>query len=348
MESNKSNDNPQSTRNPLLNINIGTYEGKIYTIYLFPKEKKIIDTFSFPCSSNALRIIYNNRNFIFASGTDEIIHMYDLKKKVSNGDLVTYSGSISDIKICKDYLIAAGDAPTLPLWRMNDFSNIINIKGHKGGINSIDVHPNGGFLVSVGRDKAMIIFDLLTGKKLMKYEFDYIPIKVSLFKKGHYALVVFDLHIYIFDLMKNSEEKNDSICQKVDFNKKIIDAYIIKQSVVVFFSDCEVKIVQLNIKTKDYVPFDENSFVSIKLDRPKKENENDLDIRLRFASVAKEEKLKLLTVAFSNDQLYLFDFNKIIKATNDITLLKKYYEFPLFQKVKLTCLNTNFITFKNK
>ena len=96
-------------------------------------------------SKNAIRTIYHNENDLFVSGTDEIIHMYNIHNKESNGDLVTYSGSINDIKIVKNWLIAAGDENNIPLWRMSDFSNVINLKGHKSSINSFDVHNKGGF-----------------------------------------------------------------------------------------------------------------------------------------------------------------------------------------------------------
>ena len=133
--------------------------------------KENISNFSFTSSQNAIRTIYHKSGSLFVSGTDEIIHMLDVNKKISEGDLMTYSGSINDIKINNNYLIVAGENNTIPIWRMNDFNNIIELKGHKKAINSIDIHSSGGILVSASRDKCVIIFDLLTGRKIEKIEF---------------------------------------------------------------------------------------------------------------------------------------------------------------------------------
>ena len=212
----------------ILSIYLGTYEGKLIVNNFNIKSKENVSNFSFTASQNAIRTIYHKLNSLFVSGTDEVIHMFNVQKKLSEGDLMNYSGSVNDIKIHDNYLIVAGENNTIPIWRMRDFNNIIELKGHKKAINSIDIHSSGGFLVSGGRDNCAIIFDLLTGRKIEKFEFDYICNKVELFDKDKYLIVVFDLHIFILDLMKSGNNGNDNIIQKLNFNKKIINAYIIK------------------------------------------------------------------------------------------------------------------------
>ena len=185
----------------VLSIYLGTYEGKLIVNNVNIKSKENISNFSFTVSQNAIRTIYHKMNTLVVSGTDEIIHMYDIQKKISEGDLMTYNGSVNDIKIQDNYLIVAGENNTIPIWRMNDFNKIIELKGHKKAINSIDLHKSGGFLVSGGRDNCVIIFDLLTGRKIEKFEFDYIINKVELLDKDKYLIVTFDLHLFILDLM---------------------------------------------------------------------------------------------------------------------------------------------------
>ena len=233
----------------ILSIYLGTYEGKLLVNNINIKTKENDSNFSFSSSQNAIRTIYHKSNSLFVSGTDEVIHMYNIHKKLSEGDLVTYSGSVNDIKIHDNYLIVAGENNTIPIWRMSDFNNIIELKGHKKAINSIDIHSSGGFLVSGGRDNCVIIFDLLTGRKIEKFEFDYICNKVELFDKDKFLMVVFDLHIFILDLMKSGNQSgNDNVIQKLNFTKKIINAYIVKNKMVIVFTDGEIKTYELNIK----------------------------------------------------------------------------------------------------
>ena len=330
----------------ILSIYLGTYEGKLIVNNINIKTKENDSNFSFSSSQNAIRTIYHKSNSLFVSGTDEVIHMYNIHKKLSEGDLVTYSGSVNDIKIHDNYLIVAGENNTIPIWRMSDFNNIIELKGHKKAINSIDIHSSGGFLVSGGRDNCVIIFDLLTGRKIEKFEFDYICNKVELFDKDKFLMVVFDLHIFILDLMKSGNQNgNDNVIQKLNFTKKIINAYIVKNKMVIVFTDGEIKTYELNIKEdennndkNDQKKEDEdekeeneennkeekeevedknivkiNSELKIVLEKPNKKNENDLDIRVRFVSISKIDKIKIITVSYSNNEVYFYDLNKIVK-----------------------------------
>ena len=318
----------------VFSIYLGTYEGKIIVNNINIKTKENISNFSFTSSQNAIRTIYHKSGSLFVSGTDEVIHMFDVKRKVSEGDLMTYSGSINDIKINNNYLIVAGENNTIPIWRMSDFNNIIELKGHKKAINSIDIHSSGGILVSASRDKCAIIFDLLTGRKIEKFEFDYICNKVELFDKDKYLMVVFDLHVFILDLMKNSNG-NDNIIQKLNFNKKILNAFVIKNKLMIIFTDGEIITYILNIKDEEnnneknekeeenniekesYEDggniINNNSELKINLEKPNKKNENDLEIKARFVSISKIDKIRILTISFSNNEVYFYDLNKIIK-----------------------------------
>ena len=318
----------------IFSIYLGTYEGKIIVNNINIKTKENISNFSFTSSQNAIRTIYHKSGSLFVSGTDEIIHMFDVTKKVSEGDLMTYSGSINDIKINKNYLIVAGENNTIPIWRMSDFNNIIELKGHKKAINSIDIHSSGGILVSASRDKCVIIFDLLTGRKIEKIEFDYICNKVELFDKDKYLMVMFDLHVFILDLMKNSNG-NDNIIQKLNFNKKILNAFVVKNKLLILFTDGEIITYKLNIKDEENInekkeseeetniekdTYEEggdiiniNSEIKFNLEKPDKKNENDLDIKARFVSISKIDKIRIITISYSNNEVYFYDLNKIIK-----------------------------------
>ena len=332
-KSKKSKESSHPTQT-IFSIYLGTYEGKIIVNNINIKTKENISNFSFTSSQNAIRTIYHNSGSLFVSGTDEIIHIFDVQKKVSEGDLMTYSGSVNDIKISNNYLIVAGENNTIPIWRMNDFNNIIELKGHKKAINSIDIHSSGGILISASRDKCVIIFDLLTGRKIEKFEFDYICNKVELFDKDKYLMVMFDLHIFILDLMKNSNG-NDNIIQKLNFNKKILNSFVVKNKLIIVFTDGEIITYKLNIKeeennnekkeNEEEINIDKdtyqegeniiniNSELKFTLEKPDKKNENDLDIKARFVSISKIDKIRIITISYSNNEVYFYDLNKIIK-----------------------------------
>ena len=105
----------------VFSIYLGTYEGKIIVNNIDIKSKENLSNFSFTSSQNAIRTIYHKSGSLFVSGTDEVIHMFDIRKKKSEGDLMTYSGSVNDIKIKNNYLIVAGENNTIPIWRRKRF-----------------------------------------------------------------------------------------------------------------------------------------------------------------------------------------------------------------------------------
>ena len=365
----KKKQSPSKTSGNLINtlsIYLGTYEGKIIVNNIDIKSKSLTDNFSFSSSQNAIRTIYHKDNSLFVSGLDEIIHIFDIKQKTSEGDLMTYSGSINDIKVHDNYLIVAGDEVTIPIWRMKDFNNILELKGHKKSINCFDIHSSGGFLVSCSKDQSVIFFDLLTGRKVKKFEFDYICNKVELFNKDNYLLLVFDLHIFIMDLMKNINNKNDkdknnenNILKKINFSKKIINAYIVKNKLIVVFSDSEIKTYDLSIneEEKENKENIENvinlkSEISLFLEKPQKKDENDLDIKARFISISKIEKIKIITISYSNNEVFFYDLNKIVKyeelnenktKENSNKIIKRYGKLEYSIPGKITALDTQLI-----
>ena len=182
----------------------------------------------------------------------------------------------------------------------------------------------------------VIIFDLLTGRKIEKIEFDFICNKVELFDKDKYLMVMFDLHVYILDLMKNSSG-NDNIIQKLNFNKKILNAFVVKNKLLILFTDGEIITYKLNIKDEEEENNNEkkegkeelniekdtyeeggdiiniNSELKFNLEKPDKKNENDLDIKARFVSISKIDKIRIITISYSNNEVYFYDLNKIIK-----------------------------------
>ena len=88
----------------------------------------------------------------------------------------------------------------------------------------------------------------------------------------------------------------------------------------------------------------------MRLEKPEKTNEEDLEIKLRFASVSRNEKLKLLIVVFSDNSVFVYDLNKILKVElfqdenekEEVKLIKKYYELEGKITEKITALESIF------
>ena len=180
--------------------------------------------------------------------------------------------------------------------------------------------------------------------------------------------------VFILDLMKSGKNGNDNIIQKMNFNKKIIKSFIIKNKLVIIFTDAEIKTYKLNIKEEneeeinnekdeknenlkeeeDLKIVNENKELKLNLEKPDKKNENDLEIRVRYVSISKIDKIKIITISYSNNEVYFYDLNKILKYeelenkkddnnNKSINLIKKYGKIEYNIPGKITTVDSELI-----
>lgn len=79
---------------------------------------------------------------------------------------ILYSqGSITHLVFpSRSHLLSASEDGTLCLFRARDWAVLRILKGHKGRVNSMAVHPSGKVALSVGKDRALRMWDLMRGK----------------------------------------------------------------------------------------------------------------------------------------------------------------------------------------
>jgi hypothetical protein len=75
------------------------------------------------------------------------------------------SGSITELHFpSRSHLISASEDGTIAIFHARDWVVLRVLKGHKGRINSIGIHPSGKVALSVGVDKTLRMWDLMRGK----------------------------------------------------------------------------------------------------------------------------------------------------------------------------------------
>lgn len=74
-------------------------------------------------------------------------------------------GSITHLEFpSRSHLLSASEDGTLCLFRARDWSVLRSLKGHKGRVNCVAVHPSGKVALSVGKDRTLRMWDLMRGK----------------------------------------------------------------------------------------------------------------------------------------------------------------------------------------
>ena len=51
------------------------------------------------------------------------------------------------------------------MFRARDWVLLRSLKGHKGRVNSVSVHPSGKVALSVGKDRTLYMWDLMRGRR---------------------------------------------------------------------------------------------------------------------------------------------------------------------------------------
>lgn len=76
-----------------------------------------------------------------------------------------YIGSITHLQFpSRSHLLSASEDGTLCLFRARDWAVLRTLKGHKGRVNCVGVHPSGKVALSVGKDRTLRMWDLMRGK----------------------------------------------------------------------------------------------------------------------------------------------------------------------------------------
>ena len=333
MDKNNKDHSEKEDSKTLTNINIvlGSYEGKIFCLD-FNLITSNLKTYSFKVSENCLKTIINSDKHIFASGNDEIIHIYDIENREEKGLVLTYNGSISKIIKFKDFLFAGGDSPSIGIWRMTDFANIASLKGHKNQVNDFILHNNGKVIISVSKDNFLIIWNTTNGKAILKYNLKKNCNKLLFGKKQNIAYLIFDNEVWMIKLNNKSNDFNEWIVKKKVFDKKIMDCIYVKENLIIFHQYGDVKVFT-EFATND-------NYIELKLEMPEaKENE---EIRVKIINFLKYDKIKLLFVVFSTNDIILYDLVKNLKNLESIKIFEKFRLIKLLSNERITAI-TSFV-----
>ncbi|KAK0555678.1 Protein mak11 [Tilletia horrida] len=124
--------------------------------------------FIFPAHVSAIRTIASGpegSRWLATGGTDELIKIWDLKKRVEVGALTGHEGNITSLAFpSRTFLISTGSDGRINIFRARDWALLRTLKGHTGAINSAGVHPSGRLALSVGKDRTIRMWDLMRAK----------------------------------------------------------------------------------------------------------------------------------------------------------------------------------------
>ncbi|KAA8909612.1 hypothetical protein TRICI_004447 [Trichomonascus ciferrii] len=217
---------PASLSNaPTFRVITGSYEHNLLCVSLaLVRGSEVFNPiFHFTPHSQSIRCLASTKRYLVSGSNDEHIRIYDLQKRKELGTLLHHSGSITCLSFfaSKWLLSGAGDGK-LCLWRVKDWEVLSEMKGHKGEINDVSIHPTGKIALSVGNDKTIRLWNMMTGKKASVLKVRQEPLKIQWTPEGTHFVVAFDRSLAIY-----SAESSD-VVQEETFKSPLHHMEILK------------------------------------------------------------------------------------------------------------------------
>ena len=156
----------------MLQIVAGSYDGHLLG-YKCPSSQQKQDQgpvqhlFAFAAHSSCVRDAAAAQHILVTSSTDISIGVHDLKKNRTYGNLNQEfgAGAINSLDFFSTtHLLAGADDGDVSVWRTSDWECLLRMKGHKGPVHCVSVHPSGRLALSVADDSKLMLWNLMSGK----------------------------------------------------------------------------------------------------------------------------------------------------------------------------------------
>lgn len=157
---------------------VGSYEHNLLCLSLIMKEKAeplFTPIFHFQAHTLSIKSIDIAKRYLVTGSNDEHIRIYDLQKRKELGTLLSHQGTVTTLKFSREieddpqksgkWLLSGSEDGKIIIWRTKDWETFGTLKGHQGRVNDLDIHPSGRVAISVGTDKTVRLWNLMTAKK---------------------------------------------------------------------------------------------------------------------------------------------------------------------------------------
>ncbi|KAF8273186.1 WD40-repeat-containing domain protein [Lactarius quietus] len=227
---------PESSRPSSFKVIAGSYERLLYGLQgtvsaVSPAASELQWTltpiFIFPAHVSCIKSVAaspQGGKWLATGSGDEIIKVWDLRRRKEVGGLMQHEGSITDLTFpSRSHLISASEDGTLCLFRARDWAVLRSLKGHKGRVNSVSVHPSGKVALSIGKDRTLYMWDLMRGRRAASVKLGFEGELVRWSTKGSLLIVQYQktINVYSTDLALLHTLDHSSRIHDVKFAQRV-------------------------------------------------------------------------------------------------------------------------------
>ncbi|KAH3696876.1 hypothetical protein DPMN_084356 [Dreissena polymorpha] len=214
-----------------MEIVVGTYDDVVlgYRVVNVAEDVQIEASFTDNCHSGCVKCIAASEKGILATGsTDETIRLLNLRKMRELGSLVHHNGSVTSLQFHRGFLFSTSDDGTLCLWRAFTWECMRTFKGHKSEVNCVSVHPSGKLALTVGKDKTLHTWNLITGRSAYISNIRKSAELVCWSPNGDYYVIVINNEIDVYSV------ETAEVCSTIKASSRVNCLEFIKDDVLCY------------------------------------------------------------------------------------------------------------------
>jgi hypothetical protein len=154
--------------------------------------------FTHPAHKSAVRALAAAGPFLASGGADDTVHLYDQRRGRDLGFLVwPGEGAVTALafaappgRYAPTHLLAGGADGRLAVFRAGGGWELMKtMRGHRGAVAALAVHPSGRVALSAGRDARLRIWDMVAGRAVSAAPLDADPVALAFSPGGGQFLV---------------------------------------------------------------------------------------------------------------------------------------------------------------
>ncbi|KAK3090055.1 hypothetical protein FSP39_008854 [Pinctada imbricata] len=171
-------------------------------IFDYFQEYQLEQSFTDHTHAGCIKTVAASRKGMLASGgSDETIQLYNLRNRRQLGCLDQHSGSVTCIDFYKHtHMFSCSEDGTFCIWKAFTWECLKTLKGHQGAINHLAIHPSGKLALTVGRDKTLRTWNLITGRSAYITNIKKVAEMVFWSPDGQYYLTIFPNSIDVYKM----------------------------------------------------------------------------------------------------------------------------------------------------
>lgn len=199
-------------------IILGSYEDYVLGYkFLGGKSPQLEQTFAVRAHSGSVRCLTANQDgsLALSAGHDEVINLFGLLKRKL---LQTSEAAINCATFVEtSYLICGSEDSNIYIYlcKASSMTLVKTLKGHKGAVTSLSVHPTGKLLLSLSQDNTMRTWNLIKGRCAYVTNIQMQAHLVSWSKTGNEFVIAANNEIYLY----NNDSGN--LMNRIKLDKRI-------------------------------------------------------------------------------------------------------------------------------